>query len=50
VGVEVGRKPGYDAPVLFLAFMHSSAWKGNSQKFICRILHISPSESREDGL
>ena len=23
----------YDAPVLFLAFMHPSAWKKNSRKF-----------------
>ena len=31
------------------ALIHRSAWKGNSQKFPSRILHRSPSESREDG-
>jgi hypothetical protein len=29
--------------------IHRSAWKGNSPKFRFRIVHISPSESREAG-
>jgi hypothetical protein len=29
--------------------IHPSAWKGNSAKFACTILHRSPSEKREDG-
>jgi hypothetical protein len=34
---------------LLLALIHPSAWKKNSQKFTCRIVHRSPSERREDG-
>jgi hypothetical protein len=31
------------------SLIHSTAWKGYSAKFACRILHITPPESREDG-
>jgi hypothetical protein len=30
--------------------IHRSAWKGNSGKYISRIVHRPPSESSEDGL
>ena len=29
--------------------IHPSAWKGNSRKFTCRIVHKRPSESCKDG-
>jgi hypothetical protein len=32
-----------------MSLIHSSAWKGNSRKFGCTILHRSPSGSREGG-
>ena len=28
--------------------IHRSAWKGNSRKFACTMLHKRPSESRKD--
>jgi hypothetical protein len=31
------------------ASIHRSAWKGNSQKFECTIVHRSPFQRREDG-
>src|SRR5215203_2284745 len=29
--------------------IHPRAWKGNSAKFVCRILHRTPSQGLEDG-
>ena len=36
-------------PALLYTLIHPSAWKGNSRKFTCRIVHITLSEKREDG-
>jgi hypothetical protein len=47
VVVMAGR--GLTASALLLVLIHRSTWKGNSQKFACRILHRSPSRSREGG-
>jgi hypothetical protein len=57
---EYGRPPAttpedYQCRALTFALLprgkliHRSAWKGNFRKFACRILHRSPSGSREGG-
>jgi hypothetical protein len=35
---------------VLLTLIHRRAWKGNSPKFTCRIVHRTPSSSREDAL
>jgi hypothetical protein len=44
-----GSGPEHLRPTLFLTSIHPIAWKGNSAKYVCRILHRSCSERREDG-
>jgi hypothetical protein len=33
---------------LLLSFIHRSAWKGNSAKSVCRIVHRTPSQRRKN--
>jgi hypothetical protein len=42
------RSTGRRIPIL-LTFIQRSAWKGNSAKFACRIVHKTPHQSCEDG-
>ena len=42
--------PMCEAPILPAPLIHPSAWKWNSAKFECRIVHKTPSERRENGV
>jgi hypothetical protein len=47
----VGRSRGLTASALSLALIHRSAWKGNSPKFACTIVHKSvPGCPRKSGI